>query len=117
MINLVTPSQINSGDPVSISFDKEQLKAIQKIAESSVFSNEANWKLVSCVYKHDSSNKRIVSGSRNFTQEKNVSLKNDMTSGQKYELQKVIISKPDRTLMVLKRTEIQDVANLDFILK
>ena len=114
---LATTSQSVSGEPIGISFDKAQLKTVSKVATDPVFSDESNWKLVVCVYKHKDSAKRLVSAFRDFSAPKEMKLKGNMVSGEEYQLHKMIITKADRSMLVLKRSEISGASAYDFILK
>lgn len=113
----VEPSQSNAGQPVSVEIQKSDLKAISKVANDPVYSNESNWNLVVCVYKHKDSSKRLVSASRDLSVPKSMKLKSGMVSGQEYQLHKIIITKADRSMLVLKRSEIDNASSYDFILK
>lgn len=72
---------------------------------------------MSFVFKKSSSAQRLVSAFRDFDAEKSVGLKSRMTSGDQFELHKIIISKSDRTLLVVKRSEIEDAEDFDFSLQ
>lgn len=114
---LITATHQN-GQDVSVSFDKEALKLISKVANNAFFSNEANWRMVSIVFKHNSSNKRLTSGFKNnFTKTDNVKVKANMTSGEVYELHEIIISGPNRQpKLSIKRSEIENASSMDLTL-
>lgn len=114
---LATASQAAAGEPINASVDKAQLKTISKVASNPVYSDESNWNLVVCVYKHKDSSKRLVSASKNLSVPKSMKLKSGMVSGQEYQLHKIIITKADRSMLVLKRSEIDNASSYDFILK
>lgn len=115
---LIELSQLTAQQKIEFQIEKGMLKSISKVANDAVFSNEENWKLVSIIYKHNNSAKRLVCSFRStFDYLKQVKLKAGMNSGDKFELHKIIISKPDRTLLVLKRSEIDDSSTFDFILQ
>jgi hypothetical protein len=116
-VGLTTPSQASAGSPMSVSMSKNVLKTNSVVSADPVFSDETNWNLVSFVWKHTGSAKRIVSSFKDFASAKTVNLKSGMNSGDQYELVKVIISKADRTLKVIKRSQIEDVSSFDFTLK
>lgn len=67
--------------------------------------------------KKDGSSARLVSASRNLAVSKNMKLKSGMVSGDQFQLHKIIISKADRTLLVMKRSDIEDAESYDFVLK
>ena len=114
---LVEVSQSASNSFVESMMEKGALKAISKVSSDAVFSNESNWKLVNYVFKHDSSSRRLVSSFRSsFDSSKKTKLKTNMKVGDKFELQKIIISKSDRTHLVLKRSEISGASSFDFTL-
>jgi hypothetical protein len=114
---LVTPVQANSGDPIAMSMEPALVKSISSVASDPVFSDESNWNLVSYVWKHVGSSKRIVSSFKDFSVEKSISLKAGMNPGDEYQLVKIIISKADRTLKVIKRAAIPNASSFDLILK
>ena len=111
---LVTFSQASAGNPVEISFSKAILKQILSISSDPVFSDETNWHLVGVVYKKDS--KRMVSAFKDFELTNEMKLKEGL-SGETFQLHKFIISKADRTLKVVKRSEISNASSFDIILK
>lgn len=114
---LLVTSQASAGQPIVITMSKETVKGIQKVSQDSTFSNESNWKLVSFIFKKVGSSQRLVSAFSDFEGEKSMKLKSGMLSGNEFELHKVIISTPNRTLMVIKREEIDSAESFDFVLK
>jgi len=114
---LVSSSQSVAGQPVVVSVEKTQLKSLPKVTSSLEFSDDSSWKLVTCVFKKTGSSKRLVSSSRNLDNPKSVKLKSGMVSGDEFQLHRIIISKPDRSSLVLKREEIDNAESFDFILK
>ena len=112
----VEPSQPSAGQPVDVSIDKNQLKIISKVSSDPIFSDEANWHLVSCVYKHDSSSRRLFTAFNDLGVPRSMKLKSGMQSGDKFELHKIIISTSSRTLLVIKRSEISNASDYDFTL-
>lgn len=116
-VGLTTPTQASAGSPMAISMSKNVLKTNPVVSSDAVFSDETNWNLVSFVWKHTTSSKRIVSSFKDFASAKTVSLKSGMNSGDSYQLVKIIISKADRTLKIIKRSQIEDVSSFDFTLK
>ena len=114
---MVNPLQESAGSPVKNTIEKSDIKSFSKVSSDPVFSDEANWELVVCVYKHKDSSKRLVSAFRDFSAEKQMKLKSNMVSGEEYQLHKIIIAKADRSMLVLKRSEISDASSFDFVLK
>ena len=114
---LISSVQTTAGQPMSVTMSKGMIKALSKVSQNIDFSNEANWKLVSFVFKKSSSSQRFVSAFKDFDAEKSVKLKSGMVSGDQFELHKIIISTSDRSLLVMKRSEIDDAESFDFILK
>jgi hypothetical protein len=114
---LLNNSQASAGQPIVNSIDKSTLKSVSKVASDPVFSDEANWKMVGVVYKHDGSAKRLTQGFRDFSAEKSMKLKPGMSSGEKYELKRMIIRKSDRTMIIVERADIADASSFDFTLK
>jgi hypothetical protein len=114
---MLNASQANAGDPIANSMDKDALKMVGQVSSDPVFSDEANWKMVSVIYKHDGSAKRLTQGFRDFSAQKAMKLKPGMQSGEKYELKRMIIRKSDRTMKIVERSEISDASSFDFTLK
>lgn len=112
---LVEVSQSASNTFIESMMEKGALKAISKVSSDAVFSDEANWKLVNFVFKHSSSSRRLVSSFRStFGSSKKTKLKTNMKVGDRFELQKIIISKSDRSHLVVKRSELSGVSSFDF---
>lgn len=116
-MSLVTISH-QVGENVQVSFDKEALKLISKVSNHPFLSNEANWEMVTIVYKHESSGKRLVSGIKNdFSKTDDVRVKSNMSGGEVYELYKILICGQDRTPIVsIKRDEITNASSMDLTL-
>jgi hypothetical protein len=114
---LVTVSHQLDQD-VFVSFDKEALKQIASVAAHPLFSNEANWVMVSIVFKHNNSIKRLVSGFKgDFTKTDNVKVQPDMVGGEVYELHEILISGTDRQpILSIDRSEIVNAASMDLTL-
>jgi hypothetical protein len=113
---LITTSQPQSGSYVTFAFDKEALKLISKVALDPIYSVEANWKLVTLVFKQSNGNKKFTSAFRDFVNPKNSKLRSGMMSGDSMQLQKIIISKTNRQHLVIYRSEISGAASFDFTL-
>ena len=114
---LVSNSQ-NVGDSfVSFTMSKDILKSNSSIQSDPSFSNDSLWQMVTFVYKHTTSSKRIVVTFKNFAASKTAKLKNVMQSGESYQLHRVIIAKENRSLKVLGRNSISGASGFDFILK
>lgn len=114
---LVSMEQASAGQPLIFTMSKNSVKDLPQVSGDAVFSDEANWKLVSFIFKKSSSAQRIVSAFRDFEAEKSVKLKSGMSSGDQFELHKIIISKADRTLLVMKRDDIEGAESFDFTLQ
>lgn len=113
---LVEFIQENAGDPIQLSYDAAMLKTIPSISGDPTFSNEANWYLVGYIFKHTASSKRLYVGIKNQLTSKLMKVRQGL-SGEIYELDKVILSTSDRTLLAVQRSEIEDVSNYDITLK
>lgn len=113
-MSLITKTQNNLIGPVSFFMDKELLKLIPKVANDAIYSNEANWYRVSFVFKHNNSRKRFVPSFKNFSSTKSLKIRSGMNPGDYFELKKIIISKSDRSHLVIKENEIPNVINFDF---
>lgn len=114
-VMLIESTQSASGQPVSVSFDKEILKNIPSVSSDPSFSNDANWRMVGLVYKHNSSSKRMTSGFKVFTGTKPMKLGGGLP-GETYQIHRIIISKPDKSLMVVERSQINNASGMDFTL-
>lgn len=113
---MVSAIQAVAGQAVAVEMSKVLVKDIAKVAASAVFSDEANWHLVAFIYKKQGSSQRLVSAFRDFDAEKQMKLKAGMMTGDVFELHKIIISKADRTLLVVKRSEVEGASSYDFTL-
>ena len=111
---LVESTQSVGNSFVSFTMSKNMLKSNSIVSSHPVFSDESNWKLVNFVYKHTSSARRLVASFRSFEGSKKAKLKANMSAGDGFELHKIIISKADRTHLVLKRSQISDASGFDF---
>jgi hypothetical protein len=115
--SLVSASQTSAGQSVGAMLDKAQLKLVPKVVAAADFADESTWELVSCIFKKAGSSQRIVTSFRDFSAQKLGKLKSGMSGGDSFELRKIIISKSDRTLLVLNRSDIADASDSDFSLK
>ena len=113
---LIAVTQAAANSFINSEMGKDVLKSISKVSSDAVFSNDANWKLVSYIFKHSSSSRRLVSSFRAFESSKKTKLKTNMQVGDVFELYRIIISKPDRTPLVIKRSEISGASGFDFSL-
>jgi hypothetical protein len=109
-------SQAISGENVSIVMDKNQIHAISKVYSDATFSNEANWHLVTFIFKHKTSARRLTSSFKVFDETRQIKLRSGMAPSDEFELVKVILSDPQRVLFVLKRNEILNASSSDFTL-
>lgn len=113
---LVSATQPIPGQSVLVEMTKDMVKALPKVAADAQFSSESSWELVTFIYKKQGSSKRLVASFRDFESQKAMKLRSGMMTGDVFELHKVIISKPDRSLLVVKRSEIEGVSSFDFTL-
>jgi len=113
---MISAVQAVAGQPVAIEMSKELVKAISKVSADPVFSDEASWHLVTFIFKKQGSSKRLISAFRDFDDEKSMKLRPGMLTGDVFELHKIILSKEDRTLLVVKRSEIDGASSYDFTL-
>jgi hypothetical protein len=93
---------------------KEVLKQNSVVSSHPTFSNEANWNMVSYVFKHDSSSRRLVGSFKDFDSTKKAKLKTNMVAGDRFELHKIILATSPRNLLVLKRSQISGASGFDF---
>ena len=113
---MVSTVQAVSGQDVTVEMSTELVKYIAKVSGDSVFSNEQNWHLVAFIYKKQGSAQRLVGVFRDFNVQKKMKLKAGMAAGDVFQLHKIIISKEDRTLLVAKRSDIDDASSYDLTL-
>lgn len=114
---LVSVTQSAQNQPIEVIMSKDLVKELPKVAQDLIFSDDTNWKLVSFIFKKVSSAQRLVSSFRDFDAEKSVKLKSGMLSGDEFQLHKLIISTPNRSLLVLKRSDIESAESFDFVLQ
>ena len=113
---LIGSSQAAGDSFVTFEMNKDLVKQNSKVSSDPVYSQESNWKLVNFVYKHTTSSRRLVSSFKSFGSSKKTKLKANMKSGDNFELHKIIISKSDKSFLVLKRSEISGASGFDFSL-
>jgi hypothetical protein len=116
-VGLVSASQPSAGQSVATNLDKAQLKLVPKVSGSVAFADDTSWELVSCIFKKAGSSQRIVMSFRDFSAQKLGKLKAGMAGGDNFQLHKIIIAKSDRSLLVLNRSDIDEVSDNDFALK
>ena len=114
--SVIEVAQASANSFINSEMSKDVLKSISKVSSDAVFSNEANWKLVSYVFKHNSSSRRLVSSFKSFDSAKKTKLKTNMKIGDVFQIHKIIISKSDRTFLVISRSEISGASGFDFSL-
>lgn len=112
--NLVQPTPVPPGEPVPAKMDISQVKWFPEVKNDPVFSNEANWKQVSYIYKHTASAKRLIASFKQYdaSAQANIKLTNAL-SGESYQLIKMIIRDASRNLVVIKRANIANAAQMD----
>ena len=111
---LVESAQVLGDSFVSFEMSKEVLKQNSVVSSHPTFSNEANWNMVSYVFKHDSSSRRLVGSFKDFSSTKKSKLKVNMEAGDRFELHKIILATSPRDLLVLKRSQISGASGFDF---
>jgi len=114
---LVDPVQPTSADQLQVSFQKSSLLQHPSVSGTD-FGSESNWYMVSCIYKKVGSSQRLVASFKDFSGiSKKPKMKSGMGAGDQFELHKIIISKEDKTMVVLKRSQIDEASDSDFSLK
>lgn len=113
---LVSYTQSALGQPMQFTMNKNELLSIPKVMADSIFKFESNWFRVSFVFKHTTSGKRFVPSFRTFSATKYLKLRSGMVDSDQFELKKIIISKSNRSHLVIKTNEIPDVASYMFSL-
>ena len=111
---LVLPIQTAGSSVVTFEMDKSQVSAMTKVSSDPVFSDQGNWHRVSFVYRKQGGSQRFVSSFRNFDAQKLTALRPGMVAGDVFELQKIIVTKIDRTMLVIKRSEVDQASSYDF---
>jgi hypothetical protein len=111
---LVETAQQAGDSFVEFSMQKDELAAMSAVSSHPVFSNQANWNMVSYVFKHNSSARRLVGSFKDFSSPKKSKLKPNMAIGDRFELHKIILATSPRDLLVLKRSEISGASGFDF---
>lgn len=114
---LVASTQASSGQKIISEMSKELVSALSSISSDAAFSSVSDWSMVSYVFKHTSSAKRLVSSFKSFDGFKSTALKSGMASGEKFELHKIIVKNASGVLKVVKRADIQDASSFDITLK
>jgi len=114
---LMTLLQAEAGSNIQVSLDVNMLKSLEKVSSNSDFSDEQEWVMVSVIFKHISSSKRLVSGIKDLSQPRQMKLRSSMQSQDLFELHKIIIAKEGRVLLVLKRSDIDRASSYDIMLK
>ena len=117
MSKSITISQ-PGGSRINASIDKSIIKLFPQVVNHNQLYTESNWGMVSFVYKHTLSSRRLVASFKgNFDSETTMKIRSGMNSGDEFHLKKIIISGPGRQpMLVLSRSQIENVAQLDFIL-
>lgn len=111
---LISVEQTAGESFVTFEMSKEVLKQNSAVSSHPVFSNEANWNMVSYVFKHNSSARRLVGSFKDFISPKKSKLKPNMAIGDTFELHKIILATSPRDLLVLKRSQISGASGFDF---
>lgn len=120
-MGLASASQVASGDPVKAKMSASIVGAISSVSSDPAFSSQANWTMVSYIFKKVGSSARLVSSFRDFSAEKPMKLRSGMVAGDQFQIHKIVIAKFEsdgsRTLKVVKRAQIEDASQYDFQLK
>jgi len=114
---LLTLTQLAQNEPIKANMEKELLKTVSKVSNNPSYLNDSEWLLVSFVFKKQGSSQRFVITFKDFASERSKKLRSGMNSGDILQLQKIIISKYNRSFLSIKRVEIENVALYDFTLK
>jgi hypothetical protein len=115
-MKMINKTQAEANQPLFFTMDKELIKQIPKVANDPFYSIDSNWYRVSFVFKHNGSKKRFVPSFRNFNGTKKLKIRQGMNGGDGYSLKKIIISKSDRSHLVIRDFEITGVSDFDFTL-
>jgi hypothetical protein len=114
---IVASTQASSGEKIVSEMSKELVSALSSVSSDADFSSISSWSMVSYVFKHSESSKRLVSSFKSFDGFKSTALKSGMASGQKFELHKIIVKNASGALKVVKRSDIPDASSFDITLK
>lgn len=117
MSKIITISQ-TGGPRIDATFDKAMLKLLPTVSSHGQLSSESAWGMVAFIYKHTLSSKKLaVAFKGNFDSQSSMKIRSGMNSGDEFELKRIIISGPGRQpKLVLSRSQIENVAQLDFAL-
>jgi hypothetical protein len=97
----ITPDMLAGQESFSLVVDREDLKQVQKIVESQLFSDESNWRLVGVIFKDTESAKRVIAASREDDTVKAAKIRSGFQPGDQIKFHKLIISTEERQLLVL----------------
>jgi hypothetical protein len=116
---LISLTQAEKGQPLTVTLDVTELAAISKISNDSFFSDRSNWKSISIEYKSPvSEQKKIITfnydGSDAFNQDIIFSTR---YIGNTSNIQKIYISGFDNASIQLNRSDIPLVSNYDILLE
>lgn len=116
---LISLTQAEKGQPLTVTLDVLDLVAISKISNDSFFSNRDNWKSISIEYKNPlNEQKKIIT----FNYDGSNSLNETIIFSTRYlganaSLQKIYISGFDNASIELKRSDIPSVSSYDILLE
>jgi hypothetical protein len=114
IISVVSQTNIR----VNTSLDKEELKNINKVSSSPVFSNENNWRLAIGIFKHTDSRRRMVCAFKgDFNSLVPMRIRPGTQAGDTYELRKIlIVSQNNQGILSIPRAEIASASDYDFVI-
>ena len=113
--SMIQAAQTTQGGPIKTTMQKALVKNLTKVSTSQ-FADDATWKLVTYVFKKVGGSQRIVSSFRDYAAQKSIALKAGMQAGDQFQLVKMIISKADKSFLIVKRSEIDQPETYDFTL-
>lgn len=102
----ITQDLVSGEESFVLFIDKEDLKEIQKVAESATFSDENNWRLVGVILKHTESAKRVIAAFRNLDEARAAKIRSELEPGDQIKFHKLIISTDERELLVLDPSDL-----------
>lgn len=106
------------GEPPTAQMNKALLLQHPLVASSPIFLNPDSWKMVSFIFKHKTSKKRMVASFRNFESSSIAKMKvrPGILNEMEFELHKIIIQKQNDSILSIRKPSIEDSSKYDFIL-
>lgn len=115
-VGLVAVAQPVAGQPLTVQMSKSVVEGLPKVQASPQFVDSSQWEMATYVFKRQGGSARLVATHKDLSAPKQMRLKPGMLTGQRFELHKIIVARPGRQLLVMKRSEIPEAESYDFTL-